>query len=214
MPSTAPLFPGDLELGKRDDDHRPGKKGHLKSTWQHRKPLFRINFKKSLLALAGLTFLYYFFKNIPTDLNNPRRRPSYQSPFSSQGPEQRAQSNDAPRDGGPPSKATGDDGVDEDSQHWFDGPIKFYNLAVSLKEIMYTAGAGIENKNVLFAASSLKSAAILLPLACEMSSWDNNLVHFALLGRDEISMDMLKVVNSIGTDCKIKYHGACQSLVL
>ena len=59
----------------------------------------------------------------------------------------------------------------------------------------------------LFAAASLKSASILLPIACEMSIRGMNQVHFALLGRDDISMDILKSVNGITKECKITYHG-------
>ena len=37
--------------------------------------------------------------------------------------------------------------------------------------------------------------------------YDRNDVHFALIGRDDIDMEILKSVNSIGKECKIMYHG-------
>lgn len=32
-------------------------------------------------------------------------------------------------------------------------------------------------------------------------------MHFALLGRDDISMDILKSVNGVANECKIIFHG-------
>jgi hypothetical protein len=32
-------------------------------------------------------------------------------------------------------------------------------------------------------------------------------VHFALMGRDDISMDILKAVNGVTKECKIMFHG-------
>jgi hypothetical protein len=32
-------------------------------------------------------------------------------------------------------------------------------------------------------------------------------VHFALMGRGDISMDILRAVNGISKDCKIIFHG-------
>lgn len=65
----------------------------------------------------------------------------------------------------------------------------------------------------LFAAASLRSAAILLPIACEMAILDRSVVHFAFLGRDDISMDLLQSVNGVNKDCKIMFHGSATSRV-
>lgn len=55
------------------------------------------------------------------------------------------------------------------SLHTFGGPIKFYELAVSLHTVaIKTKGSDLYNRNVVFAASSLRSASILIPLACEV----------------------------------------------
>jgi hypothetical protein len=40
-----------------------------------------------------------------------------------------------------------------------------------------------------------------------MAMQDRNYVHFALAGRDDIDMEVLKSVNGIGKDCKIMFHG-------
>jgi hypothetical protein len=39
-----------------------------------------------------------------------------------------------------------------------------------------------------------------------MATRERNYVHFALMGRDDISMDILKSVNGV-KDCKIIFHG-------
>lgn len=32
-------------------------------------------------------------------------------------------------------------------------------------------------------------------------------MHFALMGRDDISMDILKAVNGVAEECKLIFHG-------
>lgn len=157
--------------------------------------------KRIGLTLLALVALYYFVKNIPTDLKQPSVRPSYDHSPS--------------RDGGmlgqrpPPAPektqaaSTGDKPVEE--KHWYNGQIKFYELATSLFAI--TKGGTEFNHNVLFAASNLKSAATLLPLACEMARWKRNDVHFAFMGRDEIPIKTLEEVNGITAACNIRMHG-------
>ena len=48
---------------------------------------------------------------------------------------------------------------------------------------------------------------MLLPIACEMAIRERNYVHFALMGRDDISMEIVKSVNGIGLECNIMFHG-------
>lgn len=63
------------------------------------------------------------------------------------------------------------------------------------------------NKNVLFAASDLRSASELIPIACEMANWDRNDVHFAVMGRDNLELDEIRSVNGVDDDCKVNWHG-------
>lgn len=207
MPLVPRLFPGDVELGKRDDDHRPGERSSHAGAWQYRRPPIRRNMKRIFGGLIGLIAIYYFIKNIPTDLGPVTQRPSYQHQGGGVvgSPGQRLQ--------GP---ATGQSSVDVQgaiqgesgpSQHYFNGPIKFYRLSSSLHAISGMEGSKVVNRNVLFAASSLKSASALLPLACEMGRWGRNHVHFALMGRDDIAMDILRAVNGVDDKCHITFHG-------
>ncbi|KAL2070446.1 hypothetical protein VTL71DRAFT_13472 [Oculimacula yallundae] len=207
MPITPRRFPGDVELGKRDDDHRPGSKSGmgLGIGWQQRQRPHgphRRSWKRIALGILALVGFYYFFKNMPTDLENPRKRPSYGPPPTPKPrpPSPPKQQNTAPKPG---QKDTV-----EAVQHDFNGPIKFYELASTLHDASRTSGSQLINHNVLFAAASLKSAAILLPIACDMAIRERSFVHFAFMGRDEIPMDILQSVNGISKECKIMFHDA------
>jgi hypothetical protein len=63
------------------------------------------------------------------------------------------------------------------------------------------------NKNILFAAANLKSAALLLPMACQMGNELRNYVHFALVGGSGIDIDDLRAVNGIDESCQVIFHG-------
>jgi hypothetical protein len=201
------LYPGDEELGKRDDDHKPGTKPPLLAVWHYRRLHFRRSGKKIGLLLLAVIALYYFVKNIPTDLQRPPSlRPSY--PPDTGGQSRPIPKTTAPsHKGGHSGHSTKADKKEQKGEHWFNGPIKFYELAASLHSISATGGAMADNRNVLFAASSLQSASILLPVACEMAKWKRNDVHFAFMGRDDISMDILKSINGVTKECDIWLHG-------
>lgn len=92
------------------------------------------------------------------------------------------------------------------------GPVKLGNLGRSLQSIAATQGKQQRNRNVLFAAASLQSAATLLPIACQMAYEKKNYVHFALMGRSDISMQQLLKVNGIDEECPLIIHGKCCSL--
>lgn len=94
-------------------------------------------------------------------------------------------------------------------KHYYNDVIKFYNLAGTLHKITRTGGFKEFNRNVLFAASSLKSVSALIPLACEMRKWDRNTVHFAIFGRDDLTMAELHEINGVdGDTCDIYWHDA------
>lgn len=144
-----------------------------------------------------LVIVYYFFKNMPKGLENPSHRPHY---IPSNGPL-------PPAPARAPPIAAGKEEIGP-VLHDFNGPIKFYQLASTLRSVSHTRGSESVNTNILFAAASLKSAATLLPIACDMALRERNFVHFALMGRDDIPMDILQSVNGITKDCKIIFHDA------
>lgn len=201
----------DPELGviasaKKDDDlyMKDGKNTKSSTGWKS-KPIPRIPPRKTLKRL-GLLFLvavavYVFIQNIPTDIGpRDRRRPVYtqatgttplQSSSKAQTPGQES------GEGEQMLRATGD----------YDGPLRFLELAETLHGISGTNGNQQINKNVLFMAGSLKSANVLLPIACQMGRELRSYVHFALLSKNEIPLLQLRNINGIDGSCNIIFHG-------
>ncbi|KAL6719190.1 hypothetical protein ACLMJK_003427 [Lecanora helva] len=195
------IFAGDEELGKKDDDHRP-LNGATTPTWSARKPAPAWRRRRIFYAICALLLVYVFVKNIPTDLG-PAPRHGFMTPDVQGG--KLSSDTQSPPIGRPKRPATGS----EAEEHYHDGPIKFYKLAASLHGVARLEGQHEVNKNVLFAASSLKSASELIPLACEMARWDRNNVHVAIMGRDDLEIAELKKVNNIeDEDCKVYWHDA------
>ena len=194
------LFTADEELGKKDDDHRPQNSNTSSSpAWSVRKisPAFRR--RRIIYAICALLFVYVFVKNIPDDLGpgarniNPRLNQGTKLPEGTAGP--------------PATKPKRPAIPSEAEEHYHDGPIKFYNLASSLHSVARLRGHLDSNRNVLFAASSLKSASELISLACEMARWDRNDVHFAIMGRDDMDIEEIKSLNGAVDGCNVHWHG-------
>ena len=196
------FFAGDEELGKKDDDHRPRKNG-IAPMWAPTKPAPFLRRRRLIYAIVGFLILYAFYRNIPTDLgphsgsefSTRTGRPSYGTPDPPPDPPQQRKGQSKQPESG------------EEQQHYYEGPIKFYKLAVSLHEVANLAGDQGANKNVLWAASSLKSASEMIPMACEMAAWGRNDVHFAIMGREDMEMDEIKKINGVSDDCKMYWHG-------
>ena len=148
MPLPPRLFPGDEELGKKDDDHKPGAKNPLGIAWQHRQiphGPHRRNMKRVALGFVVLIALYYFFKNMPKDLEQPRARPNFDHTQSSPSTDARPP---PPLNQGTMQK-TGTEGTSAASQFYFNGPIKFYQLAATLHAVSKTRGSDRVNQNVV-----------------------------------------------------------------
>ncbi|KAI1749901.1 hypothetical protein F4782DRAFT_285689 [Xylaria castorea] len=206
------FFMSDEELGKKDDDHKPVKNAgqRLPSSWQPARVPPRRSLKRIGLVFVIAVLVYLFVHNIPVLGPNDRmRRPVY--PPSHHPPPSHP---DTPPFGDvmhPPDPAA----------QWqtqplavnalegkFNGPVKYVNLAVSLQAITNTRGSQANNKNVLFAAASLKSAATLLPMACQMGMGLKSHVHFALLGGSSIDMGHLWEINGVDKSCVVYFHDA------
>lgn len=144
MPLPQRLFPGDEELGKKDDDHKKGGRSPLGLAWQHRRmhAPHRRTLKRLALGLLGLITIYYFFKNMPTDLENPRSRPHYGPPSGPNAPPPRSAANQG-------STGNSGRGAKEPVLHDFNGPIKFYHLASTLHAVSKTRGSEPVNHNVV-----------------------------------------------------------------
>ncbi len=194
------LLAGDEELGKKDDDHRP-LNGTASSSWSPRQPASPWRRRRIFYGVWALLLLYVFVQNIPTDLG-PATRYAPSAPDNRGGKlpsDPKAPPSKKPKRPATPSEA---------EEHYHDGPIKFYKLAASLHGVARLDGQHALNKNVLFAASNLKSASEIIPLACEMARWKRNNVHFAIMGRDEMDMAEIKTLNGAAEeDCDVHWHG-------
>ena len=190
----------DEELGKRDDDFRPRRHstaGTLARPWRWRK-------RRILVVFAVASLLYVFIRNLPTSLGSIDARLG--APLRSGHAIQDLTSSVSELDRAPPQPVGSSDG---ESKHYYDGLIKFYKLVVSLHRIGRTSGTRPINRNVLFPVSSLRSAANLMPMACEMAKWDRNYVHMAFMGRDPLPLDDILEINGVDQeDCTVFFHDA------
>ena len=193
------IFTGDEELGKKNDDHRPLTNNASPSSWSARKtsPAFRK--RRVIYGICALLFIYVFVKNIPDDLGPSARDLNPRINLRGKLPEGKADP--------PATKPKRPPAPSEAEEHYHDGPIKFYKLASSLHSVARLGGQHGINKNVLFAASSLKSASEIIPLACEMARWERNDVHFAILGRDDMEIQEIRNLNGAVDDCNVHWHG-------
>lgn len=193
----------DEEMSKKDDDHRSPKQARFRPMQYHKIPRPR----RLLIILLALVLLYVFFKHMPTDLTpareqysptNPRLRHPVPDP-----PLELIQSPAIPKAENARQSEAPELKKDEPS---FGGEITFYELAPSLPRNKHPEQKA--SHAVLFAASSLHSVSDLLPLACQMVGRRLSHVHFALMGKDEVSIEGIKMVNGItDPDCPIVWHG-------
>lgn len=192
-----PMFRYDEELGKKDDEYKPGTRSKV---WRQRRLSHippRRSIKRIALAVLAVIVLCYIFNKILREEEGDDEMPhSTKELLKPKSPSSQTTSTQ-------PASPSATGPMERD----FNGPIKFFDLASTLHAAGRMSGSSPYNQNVLFAAASLKSAAILLPIACEMAIQERNDVHFAFLGRDDISMDLLKSVNGVGKDCRIMFHG-------
>ncbi|KAK5692956.1 hypothetical protein LTR97_010432 [Elasticomyces elasticus] len=204
MLGHARVYSKDEELGKRDDDFKPKRSPTLSGLlqpWRWRRR--RIFVVIALLALAYV--LLPQMRYWPQDLGVAGMGTQWSSDSSNSA--ERSAGNHIEPTGPPPRPSTGED--HEDGKHYYDGPIKFYRLATSLHAIARTMGTRPQNRNVLFAVSSLRSAANLMPMVCEMAKWDRNYVHVAFLGRESLSIEQILEINGVSReDCTAFFHDA------
>ncbi|OQO05679.1 hypothetical protein B0A48_09772 [Cryoendolithus antarcticus] len=182
----------DEELGKRDDDFRPKRTSCIgfidPRRWRKRRVI--------LVSLV-LGLLWLVLRSVPADMGTGVGRLV----------KERGSVTGEPT-GAPPRQE--EDQEDEDrKKQYYNGPIKFFRLATSLHAISRTMGMRAVNRNVLFAAASLRSVANLMSTACEMARWDRNYVHLALMGRDNMPLEEILEINGVTKEgCQVTFHDA------
>lgn len=204
MPYHSRVLSKDEELGKRDDDFRPKRSSSASNAFN----IFRWRKRRLFGLLAGIVLVYLFLANPPADLRRADGRRHGQAtaprPYANTNIPSYSRSSEPV---GAPPRPRIDTEEDESDKQYYDGPIKFYRLASSLHAITRTMGQRNTNRNILFAASSLKSVANLMPMACDMAKWDRNYVHLALLGRDSMSLEEVLEINGVSKEhCSVSFH--------
>ncbi|KAF4342525.1 hypothetical protein FBEOM_3552 [Fusarium beomiforme] len=185
--TKARFWVGDEEMAnKKDDDlHLPGHRYHNSgsgSQWQAtpRAPR-RSSVGRLISYLVLISIIFFTLYNLLSSSDSPTETSS---------------------EGSAPGRKHGQD------KPYHRGPLKFPELAETLRSIQGTGGGYERNKNILFAASSINSASTLLPMACQMSAQENNHVHFALMSREEIPVKEILEINGIDKSCKLYFHDA------
>lgn len=204
------LWRDDEEMAKKDDDlGLPKHSKHARGRWQpSRAPRRRWVMRLVAYAVVAGLIVFVLFRIVGSGhssierLGNDRYVPDilgYEPPKGQRRPPSEPEVKQAPT-------STGADKSVGQGKH-YNGPVKYLELAVSLRSISATGGSSLKNRNVLFAAASVRSAATLLPMACEMAFARESYVHFAFMGRSDVSLKELLKINGIDKTCPLLLHG-------
>ncbi|CAM1511507.1 Fc.00g090200.m01.CDS01 [Cosmosporella sp. VM-42] len=204
------LWPDDEEMAKKDDDlHMPGHSrqaggGQWRATAPRRRVVARLVLYACVALFCFVTLYELATFSVGTSVGETYKKweQSAYQPLRHD-----ADRHDTPRtdESGTKPAARKDTVVVPKT---YTGAVKFLELAKSLRSISATGGSLFKNRNVLFAAASLKSASTLLPMACQMVGERDNYVHFAFVGRSDISLEELLKANGIDEACKLILHDA------
>ncbi|KAL1656019.1 hypothetical protein SLS61_001583 [Didymella pomorum] len=197
--------PPDVELGKKDDDHKfkPARRSGFPLRWRRKRILVVV------LGLIVFSVFMHYTGSSSGEKQSVRANPfAYAPPSRDPAHDTGSRWNEIQEPtGAPPGMRSPSKG--EATPQTFSGAFKFYRLARSLRGASHTDGYRKINRNVLFAASSLASASTLIPLACEMSRWNRNWVHLAFLGRADIPLDDILAINGVDPEkCRVLWHDA------
>ena len=155
--------------------------------------------RRVLIILVVLTVLYFFVKYLPTDV------PSVGDRIDSR--TGRSQGRPFPVSHAP--KQDGDTSASDTigATQLYDGPVKFYHLAGSLRPHLYKKAHGRDN--VLFMLHDLRGAASLTGLACEMALHNRTNVHMGLVAPHDVSIqEIMSIIGIKIEDCPIFWHDA------
>ena len=190
------LWGNEEELAKKDDDHNAPRLARPPGQWQ----ASRVPRRRSIMRLVAYACVIFLLVMSLSKFANTRSNTAAGIPITE---------NDTP--GHDPPSANRDDGskiLQVENKKTYKGPVKLPGLGESLHAIAGTQGKLARNRNVLFAAASVKSAATLLPMAYRMACDKQNYVHFAFMGRSDIPLKELLKINGISNnDCKLILHG-------
>ncbi|KJZ79849.1 hypothetical protein HIM_00563 [Hirsutella minnesotensis 3608] len=220
------LWRNDEEMAKKDDDHRLLRHHKRPSVgqWHVARPPRRAWVLRIVVySLFAAAIILFFFRTTKADKglgsSSPKGRyiPSMtrQKDPPKQDPRIHAPRPDADHDtkqAKPPQKlvdnaGSGEAPHDPDLHKNYNGPIQLLALINTIRAVP-PLGPSTKRSHILFAAASLSSAATLLPMACKMAQTPDNVVHFTLMGRDDIPIPDLLKINGIDPSCPVTVHDA------
>ncbi|KAJ2903766.1 hypothetical protein MKZ38_009418 [Zalerion maritima] len=211
----------DEEMGKKDDDFSAhhGRGGHHHPRGPGWRPSrvtpTRRSTKRFFILLLVTVGVYLLFSNMPKSDWRDKRHPMYRDKTYSPGQGPPGGWNYIPpRQKGEMDRAKANAESEKKGGHHaepalgvdaYEGLVEHPNLMTTLHTVKSGRGT---NKNVLFAVSSLQSAANVLPLACRMGKEMKNDVHFALMAHSEIDIREVMKMNGVNEKCRVLFHDA------
>lgn len=195
------LGPTAEEMAKKDDDRKPP----AVTSWAPARMGPRRSARRAALLLAFFAVVYvtYILLRPTTEFRDyVPNFPTYEIPGPAHFDRVWPPSQPKPQRIGGELTGHGS-GAGRDGQTSLSLPA----LPATLEEVKNKLGDKDESQNVLFASSSLKSAAALLPLACEMGRRGRNHVHYAVMSRNDMSIQELKTLHGIDDSCGVSFHG-------
>lgn len=181
----------DEEMAKKDDDHKLPRRGP--ASWAAARPPRPARLVRLVAFLAAAVAAALLLLRVagldrgsdprPSGRGRPLPDLSSTAPDYAPPPRQwRPSKPPAPKIDAKTDRA-GAQEARADQRRNYNGPVKLPKLVDSLQLVSAVGMGFFSNRNVLFAAASLQSAATLLPMACLMASEGHNRVHFAFSGR-------------------------------
>lgn len=153
--------------------------------------------KRVVAAIALLAVVYLFIKYLPTNLPPAGLRYDAQT---------------GQNQGRPPAFIPASAGSKADRNvpgkgQFFDGPVKFYELARTLRP--HLDRKFTDKDNVVFLLHDLSTASTLIGFACELAMYNRTTVHAAVLARGSQTIDnIMDLSGAAHTDCPIYLHDA------
>ncbi|KAK6515335.1 hypothetical protein TWF506_007677 [Arthrobotrys conoides] len=198
-----------LSYRDKDDFGRPKPPSLQADQWRS-SLRFRRKRRPIFIIIAVCAILYLFFHSkwwndgllladgpISDHATNPATQPK-DSKFGSAPPSHNAVKVD-------PSMKPTDPNA---SKFIYNGPIRFLGLYETLAKVQ-SFNSKLRNRHVVFVAANMNTASILAGVACEMSAAKKNVVHLALVGRNELSIEFFRKANGMNDDgCGVIIHDA------
>jgi hypothetical protein len=195
------------DLGKKNDDIRPP---HTSARPSALRNVFRVRRKRFLIFACAVAIIWFLFTHRLQDLLYVQYGDDLDllgaDDFSHNAGEQ---ANSAPFTGktSKPRIGSAPDKNKDFTKYYYDGPVKFFEIQTTIGIANRMGGYHERNRIVLFAAASLPSASVLIPMACELSKQTTSFVHMAFMGRNDLSIFEILRLNGVDTrTCRVYFH--------